>query len=77
MIKMDETKYFYTKDAAKFLGLSKQTLEKLRVVVGGGPRYRKFGRSVRYTEADLTEWADARTRTCITEEDKDNRRKTC
>lgn len=51
--------YITTGEAAKILGLSQKTLEKLRVV-GGGPRYRKLGRSVRYFEADLFEWADSR-----------------
>ncbi len=54
--------YITTSEAAKILGLSQKTLEKLRVV-GGGPRYRKLGRSVRYFEADLFEWADSQVRT--------------
>ena len=46
-----------TPAAAKILGISRKTLEKWRVV-GGGPRYRKLGRLVRYAEDDLHEWAE-------------------
>ena len=42
------------------LRLSPRTLEKARVI-GGGPRYRKFGRRVLYAVADLEAWANART----------------
>jgi len=42
------------------LRLSPRTLEKLRVL-GGGPRFRKFGRRVRYALADLDAWADGRS----------------
>jgi hypothetical protein len=35
-------------------------LEKQRVI-GGGPRFRKFGRRVMYAVADLEAWADARS----------------
>ena len=54
-------KFWTTKEAARFLGLSASTLTKLRLT-GGGPTYRKLGRSVRYTEQEVREWADARTR---------------
>ena len=30
-------------------------------VIGGGPKFRKFGRSVMYAVADLDAWADARS----------------
>jgi hypothetical protein len=51
---------FLTNDeAAVFLRLSPRTLEKLRVL-GGGPRYRKFGARVLYAVGDLRSWADAR-----------------
>ena len=43
------------KTAAKRLGLSKSTLDKLRVY-GGGPRFSKLGRSVRYSATDLDTW---------------------
>ena len=44
---------FLTNDeAAAFLRLSPRTLEKQRVL-GGGPRYRKFGARVLYAVGDL------------------------
>ena len=51
---------FLTNDeAAAFLRLSPRTLEKQRVL-GGGPRYRKFGARVLYAVGDLRTWADGR-----------------
>lgn len=51
--------YLNNDEAAAFLRLSPRTLEKQRVI-GGGPRFRKFGRRVMYAFADLQAWADAR-----------------
>ena len=48
-----------TAAAAQALGLSKSTLEKLRVT-GCGPRYLKLGRAVRYRLTDLNAWQEAR-----------------
>jgi hypothetical protein len=48
-----------TVEAAGFLKISPRTLEKQRVI-GGGPRFRKFGSRVLYALADLQAWADAR-----------------
>jgi excisionase family DNA binding protein len=48
-----------TVDAAAYTGVSRSTLEKLRVF-GGGPRYLKLGRLVRYRQADLEEWLSLR-----------------
>lgn len=51
---------FLTNDeAAAFLRLSPRTLEKQRVL-GGGPRFRKFGARVVYAIGDLRTWADSR-----------------
>jgi hypothetical protein len=47
-------------EAAQFLNLSPRTLEKQRVI-GGGPRFRKFGRRVLYAVIDLESWANERT----------------
>ena len=47
-------------EAADYLRLSPRTLEKQRVI-GGGPRFRKFGRRVMYAVADLNVWADSRS----------------
>ena len=45
--------------AAAHVGLSKSTLEKLRVF-GGGPKYLKLGKAVRYRIEDLDAWLAAR-----------------
>jgi hypothetical protein len=49
-----------TVEAAGFLKISPRTLEKQRVI-GGGPRFRKFGSRVLYALSDLQAWADARS----------------
>ena len=46
---------FDTEEAAQFLGVSKQLLELLRVQ-GGGPRFSKLGRLVRYRRECLDQW---------------------
>ena len=51
--------FLTTDEAAAFLRLSPRTLEKQRVL-GGGPRYRKFGARVVYAVDDLRRWADSR-----------------
>ena len=53
-------RYLTNNEAADFLRLSPRTLEKQRVI-GGGPRFRKFGRRVMYAITDLEAWADARS----------------
>jgi Helix-turn-helix domain len=55
-----QARYLTNDEAAVFLRLSPRTLEKQRVI-GGGPRFRKFGRRVMYAVADLEAWADARS----------------
>lgn len=50
-----------TAQAAHYVGLSRRTLEKMRVV-GGGPKFRKHGRYVRYHIADLDGWSGSRAR---------------
>ena len=52
-------RYLTNDEAAAFLRLSPRTLEKQRVI-GGGPRFRKFGRRVLYAIEDLEAWANAR-----------------
>lgn len=56
----DTPSYLTNTEAAVFLRLSPRTLEKQRVI-GGGPRFRKFGRRVMYALTDLQAWADARS----------------
>jgi hypothetical protein len=51
--------FLTTDEAGAFLRLSPRTLEKQRVL-GGGPRFRKFGARVVYAAADLRAWADSR-----------------
>ena len=53
-------RYLTNDEAADYLRLSPRTLEKQRVI-GGGPKFRKFGRRVMYAVADLDAWADARS----------------
>ncbi len=50
-----------TDDAARYLGLAKQTLAKFRVS-GESPPYYKIGRRVLYDRADLDEWLANRRR---------------
>lgn len=56
-------KMLSAKEAARFLGVHYRTLSNWRVA-GTGPRYLKFGSTkqngVRYREADLAEWHNAR-----------------
>jgi len=53
-------RYLTNSEAAAFLRLSPRTLEKQRVI-GGGPRFHKFGRRVMYALADLESWAGERS----------------
>ena len=51
--------FLTTKEAANFLSLKPNTLEKMRVY-GGGPIYRKHGRHVVYHIDDLMAWSNRR-----------------
>jgi excisionase family DNA binding protein len=55
-----QARYLTCEEAATLLRLSPRTLEKLRII-GGGPRFRKFGRRVLYAVEDLEAWANARS----------------
>lgn len=46
-----------TPTAAQYVGLSRFTLEKMRLY-GGGPRFSKFKRAVRYAIHDLDAWIE-------------------
>nr|WP_294394340.1 helix-turn-helix domain-containing protein [uncultured Sphingomonas sp.] len=48
-----------TIDAARYVGLSKPTLERFRLT-GEGPSYCKLGGAVRYRMADLDAWLESR-----------------
>jgi predicted DNA-binding transcriptional regulator AlpA len=50
-----------TADAARYTGLAKSTLEKLRVT-GGGCRYIRIGRVVVYDPDDIDTWLAAHRR---------------
>ncbi|MBU0513858.1 MAG: helix-turn-helix domain-containing protein [Proteobacteria bacterium] len=56
-----DTLLLSTPEAARFLGISRRTLEKWRLT-GGGPAYHKFGSRVLYGTSDLAEWAATRKR---------------
>ena len=53
-------RYLTNDEAADYLRLPPRTLEKQRVL-GGGPKFRKFGRRVMYAVADLDAWAAERS----------------
>ncbi len=53
--------FLNTAQAAFFVGLSRQALEKMRRQ-GRGPRFRKHGRYVRYHIADLEAGAEGQSR---------------
>jgi excisionase family DNA binding protein len=53
--------FLSTAQAAHYVGLSRRTLEKMRVG-GGGPKYRKHGRYVRYHIDDLDAWSGSRAK---------------
>ena len=57
--KESDKPFLNTVEAAAWLRLTKNTLEKMRVQ-GRGPAYRKHGRYVRYHIEDLGEWLDAK-----------------
>lgn len=66
-------RYLTNHEAAAFLRLSPRTLEKQRVL-GGGPRFRKFGRRVMYAMADLETWANERSFEATSDPDYATRR---
>lgn len=49
-----------TAGAAEYTALSASTLNKLRCS-GGGPKYLKLGKIIRYRFADLDAWLESRT----------------
>ena len=53
------SKYFSTREAAAWLGLSHRTLDRYRVS-GDSPAFHRFGSRVRSLAADLVPWASAR-----------------
>jgi hypothetical protein len=59
--KEPEPPFLNTAEAAAWLRLTKNTLEKMRVQ-GTGPLYRKHGRYVRYHIEDLVDYSQASKR---------------
>ncbi|ARP67126.1 MULTISPECIES: helix-turn-helix transcriptional regulator [Mesorhizobium] len=51
--------FLNTAQAAFYIGLSQRTLEKMRLK-GGGPKFRKHGRYVRYHIDELDDWSKGR-----------------
>jgi excisionase family DNA binding protein len=54
-------------DAARRLKVSVSFLNKLRSQNGGGPRFLRLGRAVRYREEDLDAWAGSKAATSTSE----------
>ena len=63
-----EKPFLNTVEAASWLRLTKNTLEKMRVQ-GRGPEYRKHGRYVRYHIEDLVDWSKANKRRSTSDAD--------
>ena len=64
---MERTDFLTTRQAAALVGLAPNTLEIWRIR-GGGPKYIKFGRAVRYRLTDLESYIDAQTRESTSQE---------
>jgi hypothetical protein len=65
--KESDKPFLNTKEAGAWLGLTKNTLEKMRVQ-GTGPLYRKHGRYVRYHIEDLVDYSNASKRRSTSDE---------
>ena len=48
-----------TREAASYVRLSKNTLERFRLT-GEGPTYLKLGGAVRYRQSDINAWLESR-----------------
>ncbi|WP_083632857.1 helix-turn-helix domain-containing protein [Bradyrhizobium sp. NAS96.2] len=66
--KQPDRPFLNTAEAAAWLRLTKNTLEKMRVQ-GRGPVYRKHGRYVRYHIEDLVEFSQASKRRSTSDAD--------
>lgn len=66
--KQPDKPFLNTAEAAAWLRLTKNTLEKMRVQ-GRGPTYRKHGRYVRYHIEDLMEFSQASKRRSTSDAD--------
>ena len=61
MLKTEPARKLPVSEAARFIGLSKSTLDKLRLS-GGGPIYLQLGRRILYDVADLEAWLTSKRR---------------
>lgn len=61
MLKTDPARKLPVSEAARYTGLSKSTLDKLRIS-GGGPTYLQLGRRILYDVADLEAWLTSKRR---------------
>jgi hypothetical protein len=66
--KAPDPPFLNTAEAASWLRLTKNTLEKMRVQ-GRGPVYRKHGRYVRYHIEDLVDYSQANKRSSTSDAD--------
>ena len=57
----NEARYWNTKRAADYLGVSPDTLNRMRLT-GDGPRYAKLGGRVIYDPSDIDAWVEANKR---------------
>jgi excisionase family DNA binding protein len=57
---LNQDRFVDDREAAELLHLSRSYLRQLRLS-GGGCRYAKFGRAVRYRLSDLLDWATAKS----------------
>jgi hypothetical protein len=73
MIPSDEK--FTSPDAARYLGLAKSTLPKLRCR-GGSPPFLRLGRKIVYCRTDLDAWLSVRRATSTSDADRLPRRLT-
>jgi excisionase family DNA binding protein len=63
-------KLLTNEETAATLGVKKTTLEVWRTQ-GRGPVFRKIGRLVRYSEADIHAWLEAQTRRSTSDAQRD------
>jgi hypothetical protein len=64
---MDTDRYFKPREAADYLNSSTSTLAKRRLY-GGGPRFTRIGRAIRYAKRDLDAFMAANTVSSTSEE---------
>jgi predicted DNA-binding transcriptional regulator AlpA len=63
---MQHKRYFNPIEASDYVGVSSSWLAKLRLY-GGGPRYSKIGRSIRYSADELDAWLASNLQTSTSE----------